>query len=504
MPGRKGVTRPGCAFNHVPAHEVVALERGRRMKTHPVYLNGNWVITGDSIPVLNPASTEIIGRMSVVDRVHVAQAISDAHAAFHAWREVTGKGRGELLEKVADELERRREEVARIITLENGKPIGQSQGEVALALDHLRWFAAEARRIYGRVVPQQVESKRHLVLKTPVGVVAAITPWNFPLMLAVRKVAPALAAGCPVILKTASQTPLAAVALAECMSKAELPPGVFQLLAGPAEEIANEFLENPLCRKISFTGSTEVGRKLIAGAARHVKPLSLELGGNAPVLVFEDCMVDEAVAGTLMAKFRNTGQSCVAANRIYVQRQVYDAFIRRLTEKVQALEVGDGVDPQVQIGPLIDEAAVAKAEEHVQDAINGGAELRCGGHRLGRVGFFFEPTVLSGVGHSSLCMFEETFAPVAPVTAFDTEEEAITLANKTIHGLAAYVFTRDLGRMFRLAEALDAGTIGINDGLPTTSQCPFGGVKQSGWGRELGIEGLDAFLDTKHISVDLG
>jgi succinate-semialdehyde dehydrogenase/glutarate-semialdehyde dehydrogenase len=320
----------------------------------------------------------------------------------------------------------------------------------------------------------------------------------------VRKLAPAMAAGCPVILKPSNRTPLSAVALTECVHKVELPAGVFQLVAGPAEEIANEFLENPLCRKISFTGSTEVGRKLIVGAAKHVKPLSLELGGNAPLLVFDDCMLDEAVAGTLLAKFRNSGQSCIAANRIYVHRDVYDGFIRRLTEKVRALQVGDGVDPQVQVGPLMDEEAVAKAAEHVADAVNGGAELRCGGHRVGRMGYFFEPTVLSGVGHNSLCMFEETFAPIAPVTAFDTEKEAIALANKSIHGLSAYVFTRDIARMFRLAEALEAGTIGINDGLPTNSQCPFGGMKQSGWGRELGIEGMDAFLETKHVSIDFG
>jgi succinate-semialdehyde dehydrogenase/glutarate-semialdehyde dehydrogenase len=235
-----------------------------------------------------------------------------------------------------------------------------------------------------------------------------------------------------------------------------------------------------------------------------VKPLSLELGGNAPLLVFDDCRLDEAVAGTLLAKFRNSGQSCIAANRIYVHRDVYDGFIRRLTEKVRSLEVGDGVDPRVQVGPLMDEEAVAKAAEHVADAVNGGAELRCGGHRVGRMGYFFEPTVLSGVGHNSLCMFEETFAPIAPVTAFDTEKEAIALANKSIHGLSAYVFTRDIARMFRLAEALEAGTIGINDGMPTNSQCPFGGMKQSGWGRELGTEGMDAFLETKHVSIDFG
>lgn len=473
------------------------------MKTYPVYLNGEWLVTTDSIGVVNPASEDIIGRMSQVERRHIAQALEDAHKAFAGWRQITGRGRAEILEQIADELHRRREEIARIITLENGKPIAQSQGEVAMAEDHLRWFAEEARRIYGRVVPPQSESKRHLVIKTPVGVVAAISPWNFPLVLAVRKVAPALAAGCPVVLKPARQTPLSAVAFAECVHAAELPAGVFQLVAGNAAEIGQEFLENPLCRKITFTGSTEVGRKLIAGAAGRVKPLSLELGGNAPLLVFDDCSLEDAVKGTLLAKFRNTGQSCIAANRIYVQRGVYPAFLQSLTEKVIALQVGDGIDPQTQIGPLIDRAAVDKAAEHVDDAINGGAKLLCGGHRLKREGYFFEPTVLADVGRNSLCMFEETFAPVAPVTCFDTEREAVALANNSDYGLSAYVFTNDVKRMFRLIESLEAGMIGVNDGLPTTSQCPFGGVKQSGWGRELGSEGMDAFLDTKHISLQL-
>ena len=473
------------------------------MKTYPVYLNGNWAGMGDSIPVINPASGENFARMSVVDRAQVAQAITDAHAAFDSWRQVPGRGRGEILEKIADEVERRREEIARIITLENGKPITQSQGEVALTVDHLRWFAGEARRIYGRVVPPQIETKRHLVIKTPVGVVAAISPWNFPLVLAVRKVAPALAAGCTVILKPASSTPLSAVAFAECVAVAAPPNGVFQLVAGKAVDIAAEFLENPLCRKITFTGSTEVGKKLIAGAARRVKPLSLELGGNAPLIVFDDCPVDDAVKGTLMAKFRNTGQSCIAANRIYVQRGVYAAFLRSLAEKVRALVVGDGMDPNTQIGPLIDEEAVAKAEEHVQDAVGGGAKLLCGGKRLERPGYFFEPTVLEGVGRNSLCMYEETFAPIAPVTPFESEKEVVELANNSNFGLSAYVFTRAAARMFRLAENLDAGTIGINDGLPTVSHCPFGGTKQSGWGRELGTEGMDAFLETKHISIEM-
>lgn len=473
------------------------------MKTYPVYLNGNWTITGDSIPVVNPADAEVFARMTVVDTAHVAQAIKDGHTAFGSWRRVTGKGRGELLLKVASELERRREEIARIITVENGKPLTQSQGEVAMAVDHLHWFAEEARRGYGRVMPQQAEEKRHLVVKTPLGVVAAISPWNFPLALAVRKVAPALAAGCTVILKPASKTPLAAVAFGECVEAAKLPKGVFQLLVGPAAEIGAEFLSNPLCRKISFTGSTEVGRKLIEGAARHVKPLSLELGGHAPVLVFDDCDLNQAVKHTLIAKFRNTGQSCVAANRIYVQRAIYPAFLRTFVEETKAMKVGSGLDPESEVGPLIDEDAVARAIEHVQDAVSGGGKLLCGGNRGNGPGFFFEPTVVSDVSRTALCMFEETFAPIAPITPFDTENEAVELANGSEYGLSAYVFTKDLKRMFRLADVLEVGTIGINDGLPVTSPCPFGGSKQSGWGRELGSEGMDAFLETKHVSISI-
>jgi len=315
--------------------------------------------------------------------------------------------------------------------------------------------------------------------------------------------APALAAGCPVILKPSSHTPLCASALAECVDSVKLPAAVFQLVAGPAAEIAKEFLDNTLCRKISFTGSTEVGRKLIEGAAKQIKPLSLELGGHAPVLVFEDADLNAAVEGTILAKFRNSGQSCIAANRIYVQRSIYEPFLRAFVQKVRLLQVGDGLDPQTEIGALIDEEAIAKAIEHVEDALRGGARLLCGGKRVERSGCFFEPTILADVPKGSLCMFEETFAPVAPVAAFDTEAEAIEQANHSSFGLSAYAFTRDLGRMFRLSELLEAGMIGINDGLPTTSQAPFGGVKQSGWGRELGMEGMEAFLETKHVSIGI-
>ena len=470
------------------------------MKTYPLYLNGEFVTSEPAVSVVNPATGEPFAKLSTISRARVAQAINDAHAAFAGWRKQTGKARGDFLHKIAAEVERRKDEIARLITMENGKPLAQSLGEIGMTLDHLRWFAEEARRAYGRIVPNQVDGKRHMVIKSPLGVVGAISPWNFPLVLAVRKVAPALAAGCTVVLKPARQTPLCAVAFAECVDAAKLPKGVFQLVAGSASEIGQEFLDNPLCRKISFTGATEVGKLLIRGAANQVKPLSLELGGLAPALVFEDADLPRAVEGTMLAKFRNTGQSCIAANRIYVQRSIYlDAFV----EKTKALKVGDGLEPNMDVGALIDEDGVAKATQHVEDALKRGARLLCGGHRVKGKGFFFEPTVLADVPAQGLCMCEETFAPVAAITPFDTEAEAIECANGSPYGLSAYAFTSDLGRTFRLMESLEAGIIGINDGVPTATQAPFGGVKQSGWGRELGIEGMDAFLETKHISLGI-
>ena len=355
-----------------------------------------------------------------------------------------------------------------------------------MSVDHLRWFAEEARRAYGRTIPQQVNGKRHLVVKTPIGVVAAISPWNFPLVLAVRKIAPALAAGCTVVLKPASATPLCALAFAECAEAAGLPPSVLQVVLGRASEIAAEFLENPLCRKITFTGSTEVGQSLIKGAAAGVKPLSLELGGHAPYLVFADANFDRAVEQVMIAKFRNTGQSCIAANRIYVERPIYEAFLKRFVEQARALPVGEGLTPGVQVGPVINETGLKKALEHIEDAVRRGAlRLLCGGKRLNQPGWFLEPTVLADVPETALCMTEETFAPVAAVCPFDTEQEAIDRANASPFGLAAYASTQDMGRCFRLMESLEAGTLGINDGAPTSSHAPFGGFKHSGWGREL-------------------
>lgn len=473
------------------------------MKTFPLYLNGDWHVSSPFQRIINPANGELLGQVSTVDRARVAEAISDAHEAFKSWRKLTGKTRGDFLLAIAAEVEKRKDDIARTITLENGKPLAQSFGEVAMTVDHLRWFAEEARRAYGRIIPPQADGKRNLVIKSPMGVVGAITPWNFPLVLAVRKMAPALAAGNTFVLKPAEQTPLSVIAFAECVAAAGLPKGVFQVVLGEASEIGKEFLENPLCRKVTFTGSTEVGRLLIAGAANTVKPLSLELGGNGPVLVFGDIDLNRAVEGALIAKTRNTGQSCIAANRIYVERAIYDQFCETFTAKMQAMKFGDGLEPGVEIGPLIDEAGLAKALAHIENAVAGGARVLCGGKRSGDKGFFIEPTVLADVPKDALCMQEETFAPVAAITPFDSEEEAIALANNSAYGLSAYAFTGNLDRTFRLMEALEAGTIGINDGVPSTSNAPFGGVKQSGWGRELGSEGLDAFLETKHVSLGL-
>ena len=469
-----------------------------------LYLNGQWLEPRDPLAITNPATTEVFAQVGTVPRETVAQAIRDAAAAWPGWRSTPGRERGRYLAAIAEVLERRSDEIARTITLENGKPLPQSRGEVAMTIDHFRWFAGEAQRVYGRVVPQQAGSKRHLVIRSPIGVVGAIAPWNFPLVLAVRKVAPALAAGCPVVLKPASATPLSSILLAEAVDEVKLPPGLFQLVVGSSSQIGAEMLDNPLCRKISFTGSTEVGRQLIRGAADRVTKLSLELGGHAPVIVFDDADLDKAVAGTLIAKFRNTGQSCIAANRVYVQRSVAEAFLSTLVEGAKQLKVGPGQEEGVEIGPLIDETALENALAHIEEATGRGARVLCGGKRWENgSGYFLEPTVLTHVPDDARCMCEETFAPVVPVCIFDDEEEVVQKANDTQYGLAAYAFTRDLSRSWRLAESLEAGTIGINETVPATSQCPFGGLKESGWGRELGIEGLDAYLETKHVSLGI-
>jgi succinate-semialdehyde dehydrogenase/glutarate-semialdehyde dehydrogenase len=466
------------------------------------FISGKWISTANEFSITDPATAQPFAKVSGIDVSHLKEALHAAEAALRGWRETPAIERGAILHRVADELARRRPEIARTITLENGKPLAQSEGEVAMSIDHLRWFADEVRRIYGRSVPNQAKSKRHLIVKTPIGVVGAIAPWNFPLVLSVRKVAPAMAAGCPVILKPASQTPLSAVHLAECMQAAGVPDGIFQMVIGNASMISQELLSNAICRKISFTGSTNVGRLLIRSAAETIKPLCLELGGLAPVLVFDDCDLDIAVRETVIAKFRNTGQSCIAANRIYVQKGIYKEFIDRFVTATSRLKTGPGLTPKMDVGPVINEAALNGALAQIDDAVKRGARVLAGGARIADLpGFFLQPTVLEAVSDDALCMCEETFAPIAPISSFDTEEDGVRRANNSEYGLSAYAMTRDLNRMFRLSESMETGTLGINDGAPTVSSCPFGGVKQSGWGRELGTEGLEAFLETKHVSI---
>ena len=476
-----------------------------------LYVNGSAFdgdgSSGSTREVTNPATGKPAGTIAYGDRALARRAIGHASEALPSWKSLTGKERGTYLFAWRDAVKARAGELAATITRENGKPIEQSEGEVQATLDHLRWFAEEARRGYGRTVPRQAEGKRHFVIKQPVGVVGAIAPWNFPLVLAARKAAPALAAGCAVVLKPADRTPLCCSLLAECAREAGLPEGVFNLVLGPPADVADEMIENDACRKITFTGSTRVGRELMQKAGRFVKNLSLELGGNGPLVVFEDADIDAAVEGALAAKFRNTGQSCIAANRLLVQESIAEEFTEAFVEATRALRVGPGSEDGMDVGPMIDADALESALGYVEDAAEQGAEVLCGGERLtGDAydgGHFMTPTVLGGATGDMRCMNEEVFAPIAPIATFETFDEAITRANDTEHGLSAYVFSSDFSTALRAGEALEAGTVGINDGVPSTTNCPFGGMKQSGLGRELGKEGMDAFLEVKHMSAGL-
>jgi succinate-semialdehyde dehydrogenase/glutarate-semialdehyde dehydrogenase len=471
------------------------------MDNYKLLLNGKWRDSERKLTVTNPADGQPFAEVATVDRAGVARAIDDAAAAFEEWKSTSALIRGDYLRSIAAEMQTRAEVLAELIAKENGKPLAQAKGEVAMSIDHLLWFAEEGRRAYGRVVPPQAEGKRHLVIRQPVGVVGAIAPWNFPLVLAIRKIAPALAAGCTVILKPASATPLSACELARCIDAVGLPKGVFQLVAGSAAEIGAELLENPVCRKISFTGSTEVGRSLIRGAAQTCTELSLELGGNAPVIIFDDADLDQALEGILVTKFRNNGQSCIAANRIYIQEGIYDRLVAALSDRIKSLKVGDGLTDGVDVGPLIDERALSTALGFIDEAVAAGARVMAGGSRFGDKGNFLAPTLLTDVPEQVSCHQQEIFAPIAALYRFESEEQVLKTANDTEFGLAAYAFTSDLNRALRVAETLEAGTVGINDPVPPTSNCPFGGFKQSGWGRELGSEGIDAYLETKHISI---
>jgi succinate-semialdehyde dehydrogenase / glutarate-semialdehyde dehydrogenase len=454
--------------------------------------------------VRNPATGEVIEQVPRHGVAETRAAIAAAERAFPAWRGRTAKERALVLRRLADLMLERQEELARLLTTEQGKPLAEARGEIAYAASFFEWFGEEAKRIYGDTIPPHQADKRIVVLREPIGVTAGITPWNFPAAMITRKAAPALAVGCAIVLKPAEQTPLTALALARLADEAGIPPGVLSVVtgdAGDAPVIGGELTTNPAVRKLSFTGSTEVGKLLMAQCAGTVKKVSLELGGNAPFLVFDDADLDAAVEGAIMCKFRNSGQTCVSANRILVQDSVHDEFVARFEAAVGRLVVGNGLDDGVQVGPLIDESAVEKVERHVADATQGGAELVRGGGRL--EGTFFEPTVLTGVTATMAMTREETFGPVAGIQRFADEQEAIALANDTPYGLAAYFYSGGLGRVWRVSEGLEYGILGVNTGIISTEVAPFGGMKESGIGREGSRYGVDDWLETKYVCLGL-
>ncbi|HCZ16727.1 MAG TPA: succinate-semialdehyde dehydrogenase (NADP(+)) [Candidatus Accumulibacter sp.] len=465
------------------------------------YIDGRWEASGDgrTLLVIDPASGEALGEVPLMTAVETARAIAAAEAALPAWQAKTAKERAAVLRRWYELIVGNAEDLAQLMTAECGKPIAEARGEVAYGASFVEWFAEEGKRAYGESIPSPAADRRLLTIRQPVGVCAAITPWNFPLAMITRKVAPALAAGCTVVVKPAEQTPLTALALARLAHDAELPAGVFNVLTGDPVAIGGTLTASPVVRKLSFTGSTEIGRLLMAQCAPTIKKLSLELGGNAPFIVFDDADVDAAVEGALIAKYRNTGQTCVCANRLLVQDGVYDSFVARLARRVQSLRVGPGSDEGVTQGPLIDAAALAKVQEHIADALNKGARVVTGGGRHVLGGTFFEPTVLADVTPQMRVAREETFGPVAPVFRFADEAEAVRMANDTEFGLAAYFYSRDVGRCLRVGEALEYGMIGINTGLISNEVAPFGGVKQSGVGREGSKHGIDEYLEIKYL-----
>ena len=465
------------------------------------YIDGRWVDGARHIAVLNPATGEHVAQVPQFGAEETRQAIEAANRALPAWRARTAKERSALLRKWFELLLANQDDLAAIMTAEQGKPLTESRGEIAYAASFIEWFAEEGKRVYGETIPAPISSQRIVVTKEPVGVCAAITPWNFPAAMITRKAGPALAAGCTLVLKPASQTPLSALALAVLAERAGIPAGVLSVVTGSAAAIGGELSHNPLVRKLTFTGSTEVGRELMAQTASTIKKVSMELGGNAPFIVFDDADLDAAVEGAIVSKYRNAGQTCVCANRLYVHSKVYDAFAQKLVAAVAALKVGNGMDDGVRIGPLIDGKAVAKVEEHIADAVSKGARVLSGGrpHALGHT--FFEPTVLADVKPGMLVAREETFGPVAPLFRFDTEDEVVAMANDTEFGLASYFYARDLGRVWRVSERLEYGMVGVNTGLISNEVAPFGGVKQSGVGREGSHFGIEDYLVVKYTCM---
>jgi succinate-semialdehyde dehydrogenase/glutarate-semialdehyde dehydrogenase len=486
----------------VEAHRTVALEDPKLLR-EAAFVDGSWIAADDgrTLAVKNPATGAVLGYVPNMGAAETRRAIDAAAKALPAWTARTAKERANLLRRWFDLMLQHQDDLATLMTAEQGKPLTEARGEIAYAAAFIEWFAEEAKRLYGDVIPGHQSDKRILVLRQPVGVVAAITPWNFPAAMITRKAGPALAAGCTMVLKPASQTPFSALALAALAERAGIPRGVFQVVTGSAAAIGGEMTGNPIVRKLTFTGSTAVGKTLMAQCAGTLKKLSLELGGNAPFIVFDDADLDAAVQGAIASKFRNTGQTCVCANRLLVQNGVYEEFCAKLGAAVAKLKVGDGLAGPTDQGPLIDAHAVAKVEEHIADALAKGAVLKLGGrrHPLGLT--FFEPTILANVTPAMMVAREETFGPVAPLFRFDTEAQAIAMANDTEFGLAAYVFTRDLARTFRVAEAIEYGIVGINTGIISTEVAPFGGVKQSGMGREGSKYGILDYTELKYLCV---
>ncbi len=467
------------------------------------YINGEWrdADSKATINVTNPADASVIGTIPRMGAAETRRAVDAANAALPAWRAKLAKERAGILRRWFELMIANTDDLALIMTTEQGKPLAEARGEIAYAASFIEWFAEEAKRVYGDVIPQHQADKRLVVIKQPVGVCGLITPWNFPAAMITRKAAPALAAGCSVVIKPASQTPYSAFALAELAGRAGFPGGVLNIVSGSAKEIGGELTSNTTVRKISFTGSTEVGSVLMKQSAETIKKISLELGGNAPFLVFDDADIDAAVEGAMISKYRNNGQTCVCANRILVQDGVYDSFAAKLVEKVRVLKVGRGTEAGVNIGPLIDENAVAKVEEHIQDAVSKGAKIVVGGRKHALGGLFFEPTVLTGVNTTMKVTKEETFGPVAPLFRFRTEEEGVAMANDTEFGLASYFYARDIGRIWRVAEGIESGMVGVNTGLISNEVAPFGGVKQSGIGREGSKYGIEEYLEVKYLCI---
>ncbi|MDP9138798.1 MAG: NAD-dependent succinate-semialdehyde dehydrogenase [Pseudomonadota bacterium] len=463
------------------------------------YLNGRWVAGSAAIDVTNPVNSEVIGAVPRLGAKETAAAIDGAEQAQKGWAARTARERGKILRKWHDLMLENQEDLAQIMTAEQGKPLAESRGEIAYGASFIEFFAEEARRIYGETIPSPFATSRILVIKQPVGVVAAITPWNFPNAMITRKAGPALAAGCALVCKPASETPLSALALAELGERAGIPAGVFSVITGTARDIGGEMTSNPKVRCLTFTGSTAIGKELMAQCARTVKKVGLELGGNAPFIVFDDADLDAAVQGAILSKFRNAGQTCVCANRILVQDAVYDAFATKFAEAIGKLKVGNGAEQGVTMGPLINAAAIKKVIEHIADAVAKGGKVAAGGKAHGLGGNFFEPTLIRDVTPDMAVAREETFGPVAPLFRFTTEEEAIAMANATEFGLACYFYTRDIGRVWRVAEGLEYGIIGINEGIISAAEAPFGGMKESGIGREGSRHGIEEYLEIKYM-----